>query len=66
MNIEKATEYLENFEKIKSTLTDRNKILHYSINQLKISYDIFGYLNTLKFNNLSNSPENLSIEDSSH
>lgn len=63
MNIEKATEYLENFEKIKSTLTDRNKILHYSINQLKISFDIFGYLNTLKFNNLSNSQENLSIEE---
>lgn len=63
MDIEKAIDYLENFEKIKLTLTDRDKILDYSINQLKISYDVFGFLNTLEFNNLSRKKESLSIEE---
>ncbi|MBC7847893.1 MAG: hypothetical protein H7Y10_15540 [Flavobacterium sp.] len=63
MDIEKAFDYLENFEKIKLTLTNRDKILDYSINQLKISYDVFGFLNTLKFNKLSEKKESLSIEE---
>lgn len=63
MDIEIAIEYLKNFEKIKLTLTNRDKVLDYSINQLKISYDVFGFLNTLKFKKLSEKTENLSIEE---
>lgn len=63
MNIEEAILFLEKFDKGKSTLNDRDKILDYSINLLKISYDIFDYLITLKFGNLSETLESLSFEE---
>lgn len=63
MDLEKATLFLENFEKRKATLINRDDILNYSINLLKLSHDIFDYLTTLKFNNLSETLENLSLEE---
>lgn len=63
MDIENANKFLENFEKIKLELTDRDKILYYSINLLKITHDIYEYLINSRFNFLSESPEKLSLEE---
>jgi hypothetical protein len=63
MDIQKAILFLEGFNERKSALNNREEILDYSINLLKISYDIFDYLITLKFGNLSETLESLSFEE---
>jgi hypothetical protein len=63
MEIEKAIVFLENFEERKKLFKNRDEILEYSINILKISHDFFDYLITLSFNGLSKNTESLSIEE---
>jgi hypothetical protein len=63
MEIEKAIVFLENFEERKKLFKNRDEILEYSINILKISHEFFDYLITLSFNGLSKNTESLSIEE---
>lgn len=63
MDFNIAILFLKNFEERKIAFENRDDILNYGINLLKVSHDVFNYLIILKFNDLSVSQNKLSLEE---